>query len=302
MRTLTADTWGIAGPTFLGIYAVLAVAALLITVLLRRALAQGRVDPRWEPGPEELGYINGGDRQAVTVSLAGLRAANAVSVGSDGAIAVIGSSPPAPSELTWAVYQAAQQRPVHPVALAQDRTLRPALEHLRDTLVRRGWLLSPRRRTAMRLAALPMVAVLTLGIARVVAGLGAGKPVAFLVMLTVLVGLFVLPMLAVSPRSRAGQSAMARMRAAHIRLDPRTSASAGAAASAFGVGGAALAVGLFGAAALWSADPALAAETDLGRLGSSSSGGDSGGGDSGGSSSCGGGGGGCGGGGGGCGG
>jgi uncharacterized protein (TIGR04222 family) len=274
---------------------VLAVAALLITVLVRRALAQGRVDPRWEPGPEELGYVNGNALQAVTVSLAGLRAANAISVES-GTITVIGSPPPAPSELTWAVYQAVQRSPMRTLALVKDRSIAPALAHLHDTLVRHGWLLSGRRRNAMRLAALPMFVVLALGFARVVAGMQAGKPVGFVVMLTVVVGILTLPTLVVSPRSRAGQSAMARTRAAHVRLDPRDHASA---ASAFGVGGAALAVGLFGAAALWSADPALAAETDLGRTGGSteSSGGDSGGGGSScsGGSSCGGGGGGCGG-------
>jgi uncharacterized protein (TIGR04222 family) len=298
MRTMTADTWGIAGPTFLEIFGVSAVVTWLITVLVRRALAQGRVDPRWEPGPEELGYVNGGARQAVTVSLAGLRAANAVAVNPDGTVAVIGSPPPAPSELTWAVYQAAQRQPMKPRLLIADRSLRPALTHLNDTLVRYGWLLSPRRRRGIRLAALPMFALVGLGIARIIAGSNAGKPVAYVLLLTALVAFFTAPMLAVPARSRAGQSAMARTRAAHIRLDPRGAA----AASAFGVGGAALAVGLFGAAALWSADPALAAETDLGRMGTSSPGNDSGG-SCGSSSSCsGGGGGGCGGGGGGCGG
>jgi uncharacterized protein (TIGR04222 family) len=175
-----------------------------------------------------------------------------------------------------------------------------ALDGLRDDLVRRGLLHSAsagqRRRWAFAMAAL-----LALGLARLVAGLSGGKPVGFLVlaMLVVAALTVLLVRLAASARTARGDAELAELRAAHPHLSPNMKPDW----TANGATAAGLAVGLFGAGALWAADPAFAGEMIMERAFSGVSGSGSSGGwvssGCGGSSGGGGGGGGCGGGGGG---
>jgi uncharacterized protein (TIGR04222 family) len=105
---LAADTWGISGPRFLLYFAVAALASFFLSGFIRRALYRGSVRAGWEPDAEQLAYFSGGARQAVLAALAGLRADQAVS-SVRGLLTVTGRVSPAPSALTWAVYQAAQR-------------------------------------------------------------------------------------------------------------------------------------------------------------------------------------------------
>jgi uncharacterized protein (TIGR04222 family) len=294
MTTVAADTWGISGSWFLLYFAVAAVLAFFLSGFVRRALYGGAVQPGWEPTAEQIAYFSGGPRQAVLAALAGLRAEQAVA-STGGTLTVTGRVTAGPSPLTWAVYQAAQ-RGARAGGLEKDPALKPALADLRDVLVSQGWLLTSGRRFAIAtIGSLPVLAVVGLGIARIYAGIANDKSVGLIIALTLIVGLVAIVLLLGTGRqSRAGQRALAAMRARHGHLSPRSDPSL----ATYGATGAAMSVALFGAVALWSFDPAFA--TDVAALRASSGGGGSS--DSGsGSSSCSGGGG-CGGGGGGCGG
>ena len=289
MTTIAADTWGISGPRFLLYFAVAAVAALILSALLRRVMYGGSIRDGWEPNPEQLAYFAGGPRQAVLAVLAGLRSEGSVS-SLGGALTVTGRVHTAPSALTWAVYQAAQ-RGVRARGLESDPTLKPALADLRGVLVSPGWRLRPARRFAIAtVGSLPVLAVLALGIARINAGIANNKPVGLLIALTAAVGLASLVLLfGVGKQSLAAQRALTAMQLRYAHLSPRSNP----AMATYGAAGAAMAVALFGAFALYSFDPAFASDVSTMASGTggggSSSSGDSGGGCSSGSS-CGGGG------------
>jgi uncharacterized protein (TIGR04222 family) len=200
------------------------------------------------------------------------------------------------------VYQEAQAGTRTP-ALTASPGVRTALSEMSAKLVANGWLLSRQQRSLLRSTALLMFAVAALGGVRIVAGSANGKPVTLIALLTVGVGLVALRLLAVPSRNRAAEQVVALLRGRNAHLDPRSQPSM----ALYGAAGAAMAVGLFGASALWASDPALAAEAEIARQHAASAstwggfygGGDSGGGggDSGGGCGGGGGGGGCGGGG-----
>jgi uncharacterized protein (TIGR04222 family) len=288
MTTIAADTWGISGPRFLLYFAAAAVAALILSALLRRVMYGGSIRDGWEPNPEQLAYFAGGPSQAVLAALAGLRAEGSVS-SAGGKLALTGRIRPAPTALTWAVYQAAE-RGVRARGLENDRTLKPALADLRGVLVSQGWLLSPARRLAIgTIGSLPVLAVLAVGIARINAGIANNKPVGLLIALTAAVGLASLVLLfGVGTQSRAAQRRLTAMQLRYAHLSPQSNP----AMATYGAAGAAMAVALFGAFALWSFDPAFASDVNAmasGTGGGGSSSGDSGSGCSSGSS-CGGGG------------
>jgi uncharacterized protein (TIGR04222 family) len=296
---MSADTWGIPGTTFLGLSAGVAAVALIVTLVVRRSLAAGPLRQGWQPTGEELAYFAGGPGRAVLAALAGLGAEKAVASQS-GALAAIGRPPTAPSALTWAVYQEAQAgSPAR--RLSASPKVRAALGDIQSRLVDNGWLLDPGRRLLLRLAALPMFAVVALGVARYLAGSANGKPVTFIAIMTAVAVFVALLLLAVPSRNRAADAEVAGLRTRNSYLDPRSRPSM----AFYGATGAAMAVGLYGAAALWVGDPAMAAEADIVRhhvAGGSYSGWYSGGDGGASGGGCGGGGGGCGGGGGGCGG
>jgi uncharacterized protein (TIGR04222 family) len=295
MWRMAADTWGIAGPTFLVWYGVLAAVSVVASLILRGAVrrATSRVHTG-EPGIEELAYFAGGPRQAMLATVAGLRAGGSVAVHPDGTIGAVGPVTPGPGELTWAVYQATRRPGARLRSLDDDPGVRAALDNVRAALVRRGWLRNLRARATTRLAALPVWVVLVVGVARIQAGVSNERPVGFIFLIVVVLALFAVGISVVPERNFAAQRTLSAYQAQYGYLNPRATP----APAVYGAGTAVLAVALFGTAALASADPALAAEAEdwLPAAVASSSGG----GDSGGGSSCGGGGGG--GGGGGCGG
>lgn len=288
---MSADTWGISGPAFLTIYLSAAAAAVIVALAARAFLSRGQVHPGWEPDGEQLAHFLGGPQRATFAALAGLRTAGAITTGPGGVLVACGRVPPAPSALTWAVYQAAQ-RGVQARKVAAEPDVRAALDDIRQTLVSRGWLLSPRQQSMIRSAALPLAALGVVGVGRVLAGMANDRPVVFVVIATIVVMLIWLALLKTPGRTRSTGRAVATVRARNLHLNPRGNPAFGT----YGAADTSLAVGLFGATVLWAADPAFAAETGLtSEMDRSSGGGDSGSGGGGGD----GGGGGCGGGGGG---
>lgn len=303
MQTVLAaqgDTWGIPGPTFLALFAA-AAGALVIAALIHRAvLFAGHHTPVDRLGPQQVAYLNGGDKLAVYSSLAGLRAAGAIEVGPGRTLVTSGPMPAGATPLDQAVYNAAGQR-VRARDVGGDQWVAMALASLRDDLERRGLAPSQGTRAAARAVPFMMLALLALGAVRLVAGISGDKPVGFLIVLLIVWAFVTVGFLTSVPtRTRAARRALTELRRQHSYLSP----SMGPAYATYGAAGLALGVGLYGAASLWHADAAFAEEAEIQRQyasssgtggtydgGSGSSGGDSGG------SSCGGGGGGCGGGG-----
>src|SRR5689334_6818252 len=97
------DTWGISGPRFLQIYAILAVSGLVFALVWRRtALRGGDLSTLRQPHPVELAYLNGGETLALHTSVAGLRSTGAVGAGPDrGTVAALGPMPAGFSDLDY---------------------------------------------------------------------------------------------------------------------------------------------------------------------------------------------------------
>jgi uncharacterized protein (TIGR04222 family) len=303
VRVLAAqgDTWGISGAAFIKGYVFAAVAALLLALLLRQWARRGRPSVR-ELHPYELAYLAGGGGRAIAAAVAALRMDGAIEPAEHGKLRVTGQAPAAQSPLDQAILSEIEQD----ASLNRLRlrySVRQAVDGLEDGLVRDGLISGPDERMRARLAVAPLLVVGGVGVARLVAGMSNGKPVGFLLMALIGVGVATLILLFRPVRiTRAGETALRLARRDSGHLNPAMAP----AWPTYGATGAALGVALFGTAALLSFDPDFASETGvvgyLGLASSSGSGGFWSGGGSGYAGSCsgassGGGGGGCGGGG-----
>jgi uncharacterized protein (TIGR04222 family) len=285
------DTWGISGPTFLWVFSFLGVVFFAGTLAHRRRVLRGPSDvrPNVVTG-EEAAYLNGGPRLAVYASLGALRTVGAIGVSADGVLAQTGSLPAGATPLDVAVYHAADRR-IRPRALPTDRWVADAVESLRAGLERSGLAVTPQARRSARSGALLLLALLALGVARVAAGVSNKRPVGFLTLMLIVLGVVTLMLLVRVPhRTSAGDFVLSSLRQKHSDLAPIRQP----AWSTYGPAGAAMGVALFGTAALWTADPAFAAAAEVQRQYAAASGGDSssyyaGGNDSGSGGSCGGG-------------
>ncbi len=265
----TPDTWGIPGPEFLGIYILFFLVALFASIALRLVVTRwwGRTSQVEQLSPAELGMLNS-DRNAVMAALAQLRAAGIVS--SDGPDRPLNASDRQHLDpFTIGVLHATAHLPKRTVRASMAAAAQP-LRELRANLVDRFHLTGPSFRFALLLAAAPIDLVLILGIARIAAGISNGKPVGFLVFLTIVVAiswLFFLP----KPRMTArGRQAMAHARRAMTYLNPVQRPSL----TTYGAAHAGMSAALFGGAALWLLDPDFAQLTEADRVistGSSSS-------------------------------
>jgi uncharacterized protein (TIGR04222 family) len=290
------ETWGISGPAFLVAYVVLGLAVWVATARARRALAEGpdRPGPS-DDHPHDLALLNGGAELAITSALTSMHLKGTVAP-SRGEIVAVGSPDRRADGLERAVHAAAAS-PVHRRRLPVTRPVRTELEAAEKRLVAHGLLLSGPRRTAIRAVGWWTAAVAGLGFVRLLAGLGEGRPVGFLVVLVLVFAALALVQLLRAPRrSRPADRLLHRLRIEHHSLRPAFRPDW----VAHGPSAAALGIGVFGASALWASDPALAQELAMQRTaggsggdgGAGVSGGDggsSGGGDGGGGGGCGGG-------------
>ena len=289
------DTWGISGPTFLGLYLALAVAAIVATAIVRSLLARGHTGPGQRLTPEQVAFLNGGMQLTTYTALGGLRRAGAIGANPDRTLLPTGPLPAGSTPLDTAVYNAAGKR-LRTRDLTGDPWVSSALDDIRAGLERGGLLLSRGQRVRSWLAALLLLPVVLLGGARISAGMANDRPVNVLTILVIVTIVWMLFSLArAKTRTKAGTSALASMRMENQHLSPGQSPSY----ATYGAGAAAMGIALFGASTLYMVDPAFAAEAEINRAVSGSPGSSSNGSSCSGGSSCGGGGGG---GGGGCGG
>jgi uncharacterized protein (TIGR04222 family) len=288
-------TWGIPGPTFLIIYLVVAVAVAVLATLHRRALSAGSATPRsGELTPQQAAYLNGGERLAVYTALGGLRAAGAIGTADDKTLVQMSAMPAGATPLDTAVYNAAGNR-IPAASLPRDPWVVAAVDRLREDLEAAGLATTAAQRRTVRLWGVAGLGLLAVGVLRLIAGIANDRPVGFLVLALIAVGVLSLFLLIrLRKETRTGRAALEDLRSRHAYLAPDNSPSY----ATYGVSGAAMGVALYGTPTLFAMDPAFAAEADIQRVaaGSSGSGGSGGYTPSSGGGSCGGGGG-CGGGG-----
>ncbi len=289
------DTWGISGPTFLVAYAVLAVVVLIAAIRARRAITRSGGD---EPAsgvsarPHDVAYLNGGADLALVSALTALRLRGAI-WSERGIAQAVPRTDPGTDELERAVYSAIGA-PTHRKWIANHRWVASPLGAIASRLVDAGLLLSDAQRRRVRAVGWWMVAVVGLGLVRVLAGIANAKPVGLLVFVMGIVTIVAVVLLLSAPRlTHRGRLTLAALRTDHHALSPKQRPDW----ALYGPAGAALGIGLFGMGAVWASDPAIAGELAVQRMSSGGDGSSWSGGDSGGSSGCGGGcgGGGCGG-------
>ncbi|HEX8629246.1 MAG TPA: TIGR04222 domain-containing membrane protein [Catenuloplanes sp.] len=284
------DTWGVPGPAFLIGYLLLAAAVVLLSVLARRRLFAGRGAPaHHQLHPQQAAHLHGGARLALYTSLGGLRAANVIGTGPDGALTPTGQLWAGVTPLDTAVFNAAGRR-LRARSLSADTWVVNALTELRTGLESAGLAVSPAVRRAARRWSLLLAGVAALGLLRMAAGADNDKPVGYLIPIVAVLALVaVAQYFRVPAATRAGTAAVAALRRENHYLSPTQSPSY----ATYGAGSLAMGVALFGTASLYAADPAFATEAEVQRnyandaSGSAAGGGGSGGDSSGGGSSCG---------------
>ncbi|MGH3715493.1 MAG: TIGR04222 domain-containing membrane protein [Micromonosporaceae bacterium] len=296
-----AATWGIPGPVFLWLYVGLGLVSLVAVLVLRHRALKGdrEADPHYRLTPAEAAYLNGGEDRALAAALTALRAGDAIGADNGGRLKQTGPVPADATRLEQAVHHAIGEN-ARRTGLPRHRSVRSELDSLESGLTRAGLLLSPENRDRARKAALWLLPVLGLGVIRMVAGAASGRPIGYLLVLVLLLGVTTIVLVAKRPRLQtpAGAKLLERTYAEHSALRPSLSPSM----ATYGAVGAGMAVALWGTSSLWREDPTFASAAGMrlstggsgtGYTGSSSSGCGS----ASGGSSCSGGGGGCGGGG-----
>ncbi len=307
-----SDTWGLSGPDFLRLYIGLAVAVYLsatVVLVWSRYRPSGANQETRDVArmltPPEVAYLRGGPKGAVLCAVASLRARHLILAPGKRRLATTRAVPRGEVfPLERAVYEAVRHQ-TRFKELADAATVRAELDAIDARLTGIGLVLPPAHRRWVRIAKLAIIAVLGLGVVRLIAGVANNKPVGFL-LLTVfgyaaLMTGWLLVNSSLFPRTSTGRRVLRHLTRHYVTLTPahRPSWSAGGAQTA------AMSAALFGAAAVYAGDPGFAHRLGVAAGttgGSASSGGGTGcgsggGGDSGGGGGCGGGcgGGGCGG-------
>ncbi|NBH07659.1 TIGR04222 domain-containing membrane protein, partial [Amycolatopsis sp. SID8362] len=198
------DPWGISGPDFVVLYiallgAVLLVRAVVSGVVGSRALRADTGRPVPQPTVYQLAFLAGGPDRAVDAAIAALVDRGQLRVNSYKQVSQAGARPSEPLE--QAVYDMAQ--------LSTTTTLRAygrqsaAMRALEEGLDQHGLLASAAaKRQARTIGLLLQLAVLALGLVRLLNGISLGRPVGILVFLVLVAA--VLAIVAAVRRSKTG--------------------------------------------------------------------------------------------------
>jgi uncharacterized protein (TIGR04222 family) len=284
-----SNTWGISGPTFLWLYVGLCLITAVTVWLLRRRLLNAGTGAPGSPSLDvyELAMLNGGPQLAITTAATKLHSEGAVAPGAKPKTIVAATRPAAAGELEHEVYSAVERtNGISGRALRRELADCATIRAMTSRLTDAGLLLDERRRALVSSLWLAGLALLALGVARVVAGVQNDRPVLYLVIVLVAVGFATVRFAVVRTRATArGLEQLDNRRGGRRRI---AHTPVGAEIP--------LAVALYGTGVLWAADPSIASAWAVPREHAWAGGSGSSGGYGGGGSSCGGGGG-CGGGG-----
>ena len=240
------------GPQFLLLYVFLIIVAAMLARVIKRSL----VSPRWTDmrhinlDPYEAAYLRGGARGAIDAAIAMLAQKQLLKVSSTTREVI--TTGPLPAGAHWfekAVHHSLSPRSGRQVNdIRSSSMLTPHTERIAAQL--KEWGLIPaddRWRTARMVAALVMLAVLLLGVAKIFVGISRHRPVSFLVFLCIVAGIITLVVCNSRPaRTRLGDQTLEQLRgeSAALQMAARTRPDLMAS------GDVALAIGLFGVEAL----------------------------------------------------
>jgi uncharacterized protein (TIGR04222 family) len=202
------DVWGIDGTAFLVAY--WAVAAVIIGAGYVVAFRVDTQSPPMEAHllrPHEIGYLTGGAWGAIFVSLAWLRATEAIDA-NQGALSYLGWALPHGNRLDRAIAWAAT-RGVPVWRLAEDRAVVRAVRQLRHELVRAGLVMRSHPRLWLAVAGAALVGA---GTARFVSGPVADLPLMVSVFAVAAASLHIWHLLAV-PLTGSGHRVLAELKA-----------------------------------------------------------------------------------------
>ena len=252
LATTTAGTWGITGAQFLWGYGALGAAtAIGVWQAYRRALgplATGS-DPLPVLGIPELALLNGGPDGAVTAAATQLYRDGSL-LGMGGVLTATGELRPDAPPLEREVFEAVGREPWMSLDRVRDAVREaPAVRDVTDRMTRNGLLLDEAARRRIRLLWIVPALLALLGAVRILAGLSAGRPVLVLCAMTAVAAMAACALLRMRPVATSrGRRVLERLRAerdpAGIQAVPGESA---------------LTLALFGAGALWIAEPGVAA-------------------------------------------
>ncbi|HEY0344181.1 MAG TPA: TIGR04222 domain-containing membrane protein [Solirubrobacteraceae bacterium] len=255
-----ATTWGISDPQFLWFYAGLcAVASATIWRVRRRILGapQRSTDPTPDIDLYKLALLNGGPQLAVTTAATKLHQDGVLAEGiAPRTHVVAGSLDPEAEPLERAVFESVRREPAISTELLRlELADSEPIERLASELRSAGLLLEDDAARRLRRLWLFGAVLALLGVARVVAGLRDGAEVGYLTVMVVgIVAATVWLIRRHTTMTARGREIVRATR--EDRRDLRRVPLPGESATA---------VALFGGAALWLADPALASTLDVPR-------------------------------------
>jgi uncharacterized protein (TIGR04222 family) len=229
------------GRTFLLLYGILFVLALVAAVCLRMILRQPDTGPSHvELDPCEVAFLAGGDRRAVETAIVNLIQEGALELRqetkyasgkSSGAgagpyrLVASGPLPPEASQLERAMHKAAAE-PGETVRKVASAVL-PAAKTIRERLVQQGLFeAGPRALAARFLPTIPLLGLLAVGCTRIAIGADRDRPVGFLVAACILTFLVIVRFWSSIHRSRFGARILKQYKLQHAKLKAAARSSA----------------------------------------------------------------------------
>lgn len=203
------EPWGLSGPQFLGVFVAGMIVALVITMLLRRAVgARSQPDVTEPLTVDEVAYLAGGRRRVVESAIGWLIHHQWVRAQRGAKLSPVSAREDAdPTDLQRAAVEEIERTPGVTMPRVRAKLVsHPAVGRARASLVRRRLVVGGGF-GLLALTALPVLAVEVVGIVRFVNGVQLGRPVGFLLLL-LLVGIVavVLTLRGATPwRTSAGQ-------------------------------------------------------------------------------------------------
>ncbi|RSM77001.1 TIGR04222 domain-containing membrane protein [Kibdelosporangium aridum] len=207
------NPWGLSGPEFLWLYIGGLVVAGVATLVLRKRIRSASARRSQEPlTVDETAFLSGGWVRVVESALANLVERNVIRVQRNGLLYPVSDTTAKPESVL-------EERLVNRITKRQGRPLHyhltsmtnlPEYEAISTSLAGKGLYYHGSRRRQAFVAALPLVALLVIGIARWINGVNLGFPVGYLtglLILTVIVTLFAMREIKAGPTS-AGRQAL----------------------------------------------------------------------------------------------
>jgi uncharacterized protein (TIGR04222 family) len=210
------------GPEFLRFYLAVLAVVLVAAGVLRRSLRHpgGDLPPGRRPQlhPLEVAYLSGGARGIIDAAIAGLVQRRHLGVDKIRRTLTVGMAPDRATPLEEAVWEAVDAKAgnVSQVRRAVSDMTRSATSRLQSL----GLVVTDSQAAGARLLpALLVLAVMLLGVAKIVVGVERNRPVGFLVMLSAIPLVAMIFFIASVPvRTRRGDAVLARMKRQNAAL------------------------------------------------------------------------------------